>query len=154
MDENLLRDRIKFLLKERNYSVYKLGKDDNSRAKLSNQIYKTTTISSNTIMLILTTFPDISAEWLLRGEGTMDKSGHFAPNIYASNGSIVQAGQNRGDAEISSPSQFELYGKDEVIAAKNAEITALNTLITELQQDKQNLNLLIQSLTNALSCRK
>lgn len=155
MDVILLRDRINFLLKKKNYSVYKLGKDDNIRVKLSNQIYKTTNISADTIILILTTFPDVSAEWLLRGEGTMDKAGHFAPQIIASNGSIVQTGQNRGDAEIAPPpSQYELYGKDVVISAKDAEITALNNLIIELKKDKQNLNLLIQSLTNALNCRR
>lgn len=144
-----IKDRIKFLLANKKYSINKLANNnDSERIKISRQINGEGAVSLQTIELILTTFPDVSAEWLLRGEGTMDKAGHFAPQIFASNGSIVQTGHNRGDAEICSNSQHELYGKDIVIAAKDAEITALNTLIAELRQDKHNLNMLITSLTN------
>lgn len=47
---------------------------------LDNQIKGLRGISVETIMSVLTTFPEISAEWLMRGAGEMFKSETADPN--------------------------------------------------------------------------
>lgn len=72
LEEQNVRDRIKIVMKEKYYSAGKLaGGDASLQRKLNNQINGSTTISADTILLILHTFPDVSAEWLTRGDGEM-----------------------------------------------------------------------------------
>lgn len=146
--ELTIRDRIKFVLSQKNLSIAEFaGGNDTLRIKITRQLNGTSDVGLNVVELFIRRFPDVSAEWLLRGEGTIDKSGHFAPHIHAGSGSIVQGGHNSGDAMISTPSQFELYGKDVVISSKDAEISILNQMVTELKRDKDYLQGLLQAIT-------
>lgn len=132
-EQEELRGRINAILTSKNVSIYSLCKEKSKRNTLTRQIMHNTMISADTIELILSTFPDVSAEWLLRGEGEMDKASHYSQNIYASNGSIVQSGANRGDATISHD--------------KDSEVESLRSIIAELRQDKKTLTMLLESLT-------
>ncbi len=70
--EELIRQRVKEIISSnKNVSLTSLGGSDSVKMQLSRQINGTTTITVGTILLILEKFPQVSAEWLLRGEGSM-----------------------------------------------------------------------------------
>lgn len=70
--ENLVLERIIELQKNKSKSVrefaFQIGVKQNT---LNQQLKKERAISLDTIMSILSSFEDISAEWLLRGKGDM-----------------------------------------------------------------------------------
>lgn len=71
MEEDV-KQRIRDVLKEYSASVTQIANQFNVNQKtLNNQINDTTTLSASTILLILEAFPEVSAEWLLRGRGGM-----------------------------------------------------------------------------------
>ncbi len=64
--------RIREVLKEFSSNPTQLAKQFSVNQKtLNSQINDTTTLSVSTILLILKAFPELSAEWLLRGTGEM-----------------------------------------------------------------------------------
>lgn len=68
--ENSIRQRIKDVLMLKNTSINKFADGNPSlQTRLSRQINQGASISCDTIVRILSTYPDISAEWLIRGEG-------------------------------------------------------------------------------------
>nr|DAU87665.1 MAG TPA: repressor protein C2 [Caudoviricetes sp.] len=74
MDESSVKQRIREILTVKESNPTKLSKDFSVNQKtLNNQINSDVQLSSSTILLILKAFPDLSAEWLLRGEGNMLK---------------------------------------------------------------------------------
>lgn len=80
--ENSIRQRIKDVLSSHNSNTNRLAGDDaNFQNRLSRQINQGSTISCDTIARILSTFPDVSAEWLLRGKGEMLISDNL-PSFY------------------------------------------------------------------------
>lgn len=75
MDESAVKQRIREVLTVKESNPTKLSKDFSVNQKtLNNQINSDVQLSSSTILLILKAFPDLSAEWLLRGEGSMIKN--------------------------------------------------------------------------------
>ncbi len=69
-----IEERIKELLKTKRYSINSLAKETGIvQQTLNKQIMGSSTIPVDTITKILDLFPDVSAEWLLRGEGYMTK---------------------------------------------------------------------------------
>lgn len=76
--EKDVKERIKRILADFSLNPTQLSKMfDVNQKTLNSQINSTTTLSVSTILLILKAVPDLSAEWLLRGEGEplRDKSG-------------------------------------------------------------------------------
>lgn len=70
--EDSIRQRIKDVLSAHNSNTNRLAGDDaNFQNRLSRQINQGSTISCDTLSRVLSTFPDVSAEWLLRGKGEM-----------------------------------------------------------------------------------
>lgn len=64
-----LRERIKKVLADHRTTANGISKGDSAvQNKLSRQL-REATVTADVIQLILGTFPDVSAEWLLRGEG-------------------------------------------------------------------------------------
>ena len=69
--ENSIRQRIKDVLSLKNTSINKFADGDASlQTRLSRQINQGSSISCDTIIRVLSAYPEISAEWLIRGEGT------------------------------------------------------------------------------------
>lgn len=67
-----LNQRIKELLKEKRWTVNSLSKQINmSQPTLNRQITGVASIDAMLLVGLLTLFPDVSAEWLLRGVGSM-----------------------------------------------------------------------------------
>lgn len=72
MNVEEIRSKIRKVLKANKKTVNSLAKEHEAQQKtLNNQIKGDTALSASTISLILEWFPDISAEWLLRGTGEM-----------------------------------------------------------------------------------
>lgn len=72
MIENALTERFKELMSAKSASVLDFSRLIGvAQTTLNSQLSSTKGISSNVILLTLDTFPDVSAEWLLRGKGEM-----------------------------------------------------------------------------------
>lgn len=69
---NEVRERILLIFNHFATNINKLSDGDTAlRNRLTRQINNDAAITIDTISVILSTFPDISAEWLLRGKGEM-----------------------------------------------------------------------------------
>ncbi len=70
--ESLIKQRIRMILECKNSNPTQLAKAYSLNQKtVNNQINASTQLSASIILLILEMFPDVSAEWLLRGKGDM-----------------------------------------------------------------------------------
>lgn len=64
--------RVKCVLENKSISVNALSKKINvAQATLNPQLKGDRSLAANIVEKILTVFPDVSAEWLMRGVGTM-----------------------------------------------------------------------------------
>ncbi len=132
MSTQSVRYRIKDILKTYGYSVLKLSNGNPSlQVKLNKHINGNTTISLETIELILSTFPNVSAEWLLRGTGDMFLDGS-------------STGESRNE-EQSSTTERVAGG----VPSTETYIADLQRQIAELRKDKELLGGLLQQLTGA-----
>ena len=70
--EVTIYQRVKLVLEDKSISVNALSKQINvAQATLNPQLRGDRTLAANIVQKILTAFPDVSAEWLMRGVGTM-----------------------------------------------------------------------------------
>ena len=70
-----VRKRIQEILSQRQITVNSLATwAGTNQSKLSKQINGKTAISVSTILMVLERIPELSAEWLLRGDGEIEKS--------------------------------------------------------------------------------
>lgn len=70
--ESTIYQRVKLILEDKSISVNALSKQINvAQATLNPQLRGDRTLAANIVEKILTAFPDVSAEWLMRGIGTM-----------------------------------------------------------------------------------
>ena len=73
--ENSVRERIGLLKDQLGWTENSLANGDLATQKrLNRQLSHGASITLDTVLLILTTFSEISAEWMLRGEGVMLKT--------------------------------------------------------------------------------
>ena len=73
--ENLITQMVREFLSYNSISINSLAKQINvAQATLNPQLRGDRTLAANIVVKILEAFPDISAEWLLRGEGEMYRS--------------------------------------------------------------------------------
>ena len=166
-----ISDRIKYVLSEKQISVAELAGSETQRIKFSRQLNGHNGLTLPVVVKVLDRFPDISAEWLIRGEGQMDKSKHFAPHVHVAGGGsafINEHGVNIGTQKsdpIIIPSKDELENlmrspegffsirtifdaKDDAIAQRDAIIHTLRDQIAGLTKDKELLSNLLSSLTS------
>lgn len=77
--ENAVKERIKEVLHYKKITLSGFAGDNNAlQKKLSRQINLGGGLTFETISAILERYPDISAEWLLRGNGEMHKASAHA----------------------------------------------------------------------------
>lgn len=70
--EVTIYQRIKCVLEDKSLSVNALSKQINvAQATLNPQLRGDRTLAANIVEKVLEAFPDVSAEWLMRGVGTM-----------------------------------------------------------------------------------
>lgn len=84
MSKQTVNERISIFLKSKRYSVNALSKElDVGQRTLNNQLTGVTSLGCGTVCAIAERFPELSAEWLLRGIGPMISDG--VPHIYQVN---------------------------------------------------------------------
>lgn len=70
--EETIYQRVKLVLENKSISVNALSKQISvAQATLNPQLRGDRTLAANIVAKILDAFPDVSAEWLMRGVGTM-----------------------------------------------------------------------------------
>ena len=67
----MIRERFKLVLSHYGISLSSIAVDSAMQTRLSRQVNAGAAITYNTIYRLLEVFPDVSAEWLLRGKGEM-----------------------------------------------------------------------------------
>ena len=166
-----ISDRIKYVLSEKQMSVAELAGSETQRIKFSRQLNGHNGLTLPVVVKVLDRFPDVSAEWLIRGEGQMDKSNHFAPHVHVAGGGsafINEHGVNIGTQKsdpIIIPSKDELEklmrspegffsirtifdAKDDAIAQRDSIIHTLRDQIAQLTKDKELLSNILSSITS------
>ena len=83
-EQILLKDRIRHLLHIKKCTISSLAENETERVRISRQINGDANVTIDTIRLILFSFPAISADWLILGEGTIHKA-TTAPTVYNNN---------------------------------------------------------------------
>lgn len=79
--EVTIYQRIMLILEDKQVSVNALSKlVDMSQTTLNTQLKGERALSANVVSKVLVAFPDVSAEWLMRGVGTM-YSNHDADDL-------------------------------------------------------------------------
>lgn len=133
-----VRDRIKCALKEYDFSVSKLagGYSCSAQTKLNRQINGETMISCETIEHVLATFPNLSAEWLLRGEGTMlrvDKQAtQLHQHVHTDGGAAAVSGTgNVSQTNVTCDAEIELLR--DAVKQRDKEIELLETMVRALR---------------------
>lgn len=131
-----LKDRIKYVLNNEGVKLARIANTEGERTMMSRQINGTeTVVPYMTIYKILNAVPHISADWLVMGEGSMYKADHVAPHIYTQHNE-VKGNSAGGDINV---------GSDTIVSKKTVE--RLETRVAELEQDKKNMQTLIDALT-------
>ena len=94
MEADVRKRILLFLEEEKNTTVSAFAKRrGENQSKMSKQIKFSTAISLNTILQLLDEYKELSAEWLLRGEGPMyisDKPAHAEVAPSAPKGEITE----------------------------------------------------------------
>lgn len=83
-EQILLKDRIRHLLHIKKCTIASLAENETERVRISRQINGDANVTIDTIRLILFSFPAVSADWLILGEGTIHKA-TTAPTVYNNN---------------------------------------------------------------------
>lgn len=134
-EEKLLKERIQHLLSFKKVSVASMSDSESERVMLGRQIKgENTVVSFRTIHKLLYMFPDIDANWLILGEGQMQKTvdrpqifNHNEVNQSSAGGSI-----NVGTSSIPVPVQMLLEEKDKRIADLEDNNKTLRTVLDSM----------------------
>lgn len=132
-----LKDRIKYVLNNEGVKLARIANTEGERTMMSRHINGAETlIPYMTIWKILNAVPHLSADWLVMGEGPMYKADHTATNVFATHNEVHDGSNNNGTINV---------GSDSIVSSKTVE--KLETRIAELEQDKKNMQTLIDALT-------
>lgn len=74
-----IRKQLKYILLRYNATLNSIAVDNAMQTRLSRQVNGGAAITYDTILHFLEIFPDVSAEWLLRGKGEMILSDNLPP---------------------------------------------------------------------------
>lgn len=173
------KDRILFVLKEK--GIKSASEITDSTDKMYHNIYKqlfsdnVKNISSDMIAYILEKFPDISADYVIRGEGSWERKTHIvtttkqeihsdgAPIAITQAGDAnVQAQKKEQAPEAPAPVDIDKMFRDKdwnmvvsLIRQHDQEIIALkDQRIAELEQELSMLTNLIKGITTSVNNNK
>lgn len=124
--------RIMTFLKNKKMSIKELADIIGmNQPTLNRQLNGENALSGNTILYIISKFPDISAEWLLRGEGAMER----ALNVENSEKTIINqptnsdnSGVNITDSEVLS----DMINEIKEMREQNAKLIEQNIKLTNI----------------------
>lgn len=120
--ENAVKQRLRDILRVKRSNLTIIAEGVESvRVTLSRQISGRTALSFSTIDIFLDKFPDVSAEWLLRGEGDMFKHTNHA-TIQTQNGGIGNTQNMNTFTEPIDLLRTEIAAKNEQIKVKDDQL--------------------------------
>lgn len=144
-----IKARLRRVLEEKKSNVSKITEgEDVKRSTLSAQINGNSAVSYDTIRLFLRKFADLSAEWLLKGEGTMCGCSAENPSLYhrspSAPGTIgsteAQRTHNGGTTDLRDERikllEEKLAFREEQLDVKDATIAELQRKLAELSEGK------------------
>lgn len=135
-EETLLKDRIRHLLHYKRITISKLADTPTLQARYGRQINGDAAVPFSTIVLVLSKFPDVSADWLIMGEGEMLKSKRIGTSyVTMNNVSDSRAGGSINVGTTTIPDSVQ-----KLLDEKNARIA-------ELEKDKALLQNLLAAMT-------
>ena len=143
MATNFVKERVNELLISQSLSVRKLSEQIGVPQKtLNNQVNVSNPalLTLETILLILERFPNVSTEWLLRGNGSM-----FLDEKESSSDSTISPAKKIGDYRIKVIEKEDIQSNDKYL---DALIEEKNKRIADLIEDKKLLHSILQSFTN------
>jgi len=145
-EEKQLKDRIIHLLAHKRYSIARLADTESKRIMLRRQINGDAVVPFSTLYLLLYTFHDISADWLILGDGNMYKAERGSQTIEVEN---IGDSHNNGDAavHIGNGSQYAI--DRHAIEERDRTITQLTAQIDELKHDKEFLQSMLSAFQSA-----
>ena len=137
-EEKLLKERIRMLLAKKGLTILDLADGDEVVAKrYRNQINGDALVPYSTLYKLLYMFHDISADWLVMGEGAISKADCAAPRIY----------NTRNEVHDSKAGGDILVGATTIPCSVQSIINEKDKRIAELEQDKQLLQGLLSAFT-------
>ena len=143
MATNFVKERVNELLISQSLSVRKLSEQIGVPQKtLNNQVNVSNPalLTLETILLILERFPNVSTEWLLRGNGSM-----FLDDKESSSYSTIASAKRTSDYRIKVIEREDIQSNDKYL---DALIEEKNKRIADLIEDKKLLHSILQSFTN------
>ena len=143
MATNFVKERVNELLISQSLSVRKLSEQIGVPQKtLNNQVNVSNPalLTLETILLILERFPNVSTEWLLRGNGSM-----FLDEKERSSDSDTTPAKRTSDYRIKVIEKEDIQSNDKYL---DALIEEKNKRIEDLIEDKKLLHSILQSFTN------
>ena len=121
-EQNAVKQRLRLILKEKHMPLASIGAESDSlKVTLSRQVNGDTAVSFSVIALFLDKFPDVSAEWLLRGQGDMFKHTNHA-TIQTQNGGIGNTQNMNTFTEPIDLLRTEIAAKNEQIKVKDDQL--------------------------------
>lgn len=145
----MLKERIRHLLTYKRASVASLANNENERVRLRHQINDEALVQYSTLFKLLYMYHDIDANWLIMGEGYMQKKDNIAPKVYQQHNEVHNNSAG-GDINV---------GPDTIVTSKTVErlealIAEKDKRIAELEQDKMYLQHLVDSAYPHLNIKK
>ena len=137
-EEKLLKERIRHLLSFKKVSVASISDSESERVMLGRQIKgENNVVSFRTIHKLLYMFHDIDANWLVLGEGQMQKTAD-RPQIFNQQQYQMQTGENNSgvinfsENSVPVPVQILLDEKDKRIAELEENNKILRTVLDSM----------------------
>lgn len=137
-EEKLLKERIRHLLSFKKVSVASISDSESERVMLGRQIKgENNVVSFRTIHKLLYMFHDIDANWLVLGEGQMQKTAD-RPQIFNQQQYQMQTGENNSgvinfsENSVPVPVQMLLEEKDKRIAELEENNKILRTVLDSM----------------------
>lgn len=137
-EEKLLKERIRMLLAKKGITILDLADGDEVVAKrYRNQINGDALVPYSTLYKLLYMFHDISADWLVMGEGAISKADCAAPRIYNTKNEVHDS---KAGGDI-------LVGTTTIPCSVQSIINEKDKRIAELERDKELLSGLLAAFT-------
>lgn len=137
-EEKLLKERIRHMLSFKKVSVASISDSESERVMLGRQIKgENNVVSFRTIHKLLYMFHDIDANWLILGEGQMQKTAD-RPQIFNQQQYQMQTGENNSgvinfsENSVPVPVQMLLNEKDKRIAELEENNKILRTVLDSM----------------------
>lgn len=135
--ENEVKIRVKKVLKSKKISVNSLAKSSGiSQATINDQINRSTKISVSALRALLSFCPELSAEWLMRGDGEMFiVPTEGTPRDDRENSEQATKDEKIVRADARKEPRKNQGTTNEVVALLNKQIEQLEYIV-ELQKDR------------------